>query len=297
MFAVLEYIYCGRLLCSMDSKAHLLSTLKEFQVFVPEQEKEDTSKEQEVEEIELIIEDDEPVDRVGSSAADGISDSESVHIDLEFEEGKEDLIFEPCDDATHQYVLQAQIRDPPTSSPSYPKVYLNTRHDFTTTGISPSSVLSVNQLDESGALKVFPVFCQSVASHQPTTVSDVVHATTRDDHLLSLPPTDKEVVTLCVPSQFFGVTSSTSVLAGLEKQQVKRAVIQSSCPASPYPLSLYHTLTWCLGVYSPFEPDIRVPEMIPYDDPLVQSKVQPIIHGWTSFRQPTFLGKAALKLT
>jgi len=242
LFAVLEYIYSGRLLCTSNCRDELIKVLKQFQIFVPIDLQESVDKE--VDEIELIIEqdDDEP------------SDSESVHIDLQFEEGKADLVLGGSSDSLphQQFVLQP--------SNNLPKVYQKK-----------------NVVTYEPPVKVSIPPPKKMPTPPP------------DDYILPSQAPDRDAVTLSIPVQFFGSSSTTT--SYFERSQLKRISPQNSQTSPAYPLSAYHNQTWLLGLYSPFDymPDSRLPELLPFEDPLLKLKGQPLIHDWTSFRQPTFL--------
>lgn len=103
---------------------------------------------------------------------------------------------------------------------------------------------------------------------------------------------NRETVTLQLPSQFF--SSSIPYTKELEHSVIKRTTAQ--CNSTTYPLPLYHSHTWCYGVYTPLEPEVVAIEDDQFDDPLATNKGQPLVHDWTSFRQPTFLVSRPLRV-
>jgi hypothetical protein len=73
---------------------------------------------------------------------------------------------------------------------------------------------------------------------------------------------DRDSVTLQYPIEFY--TSSGSSLKELEQMLVKRPEFFQY---STYNLISYHLETWCLGVYSPFKPDMVSPSFIQFFNP------------------------------
>ena len=123
-----------------------------------------------------------------------------------------------------------------------------------------------------------------IKNHPPPNNFDIYGVVNEDEWTVQQVP-DRQTVTLQFPTQLPG--SITSHSKELEHTLIKRTVTQYN--ASTYPLPLYHSHTWCYGVYTPFDPDITSLEMGHYDDPLMSNKGQPFVHDWTSFKQPTFL--------
>lgn len=97
---------------------------------------------------------------------------------------------------------------------------------------------------------------------------------------------DRENVTLSFPGQLYNETIPYS--KQLELNVIKRS--SSHYISKSYPLSLYHSHTWCYGVYSPVETSELGPYEAKQDDNLSNNKKKTVfVHDWTSFRQPTFL--------
>ena len=314
MFCVLEYIYSGKLLCSVKSKDRILSILKDFEICVPDHlhssgfcarnEKDET-------EVEIIIE--EASERENTSTEEArsqmgpehTSDVNSTHLQLLLVE--EDLITpEPTVNISRQMTFE--IEEKPTEKLSNAlKMYSNK---------SKSQITSKTPLLNSETSKPFDRDSNSkdldIATTQPASKIGKSITTSKsssneivvvnnnglrwngldicevaeDEWTVQQMP-DRETVTLQLPTQFFSGTNNYP--KELEHSIIKRPA--SQCNSSTYPLYLYHSITWCYGIYTPFEPDVGFSLEVgqQFDDPLAANKGQTLVHDWTSFRQPTFL--------
>ena len=253
----------------------LLSILNEFNIFVPNQLQE---QEKNLAEIEIIIEqglmDEHEED---DETLPGDIPQFRMNIDLELEEGKADLVL----GSSLQPVLQ--------NCPSGLKVYQNnikkSKQEWNVlpairSSISSSSVKSHSQLEAD----VFNSAGTSSSSAPSRTWT--IFQPDPSDEWTDLHIPNEASVTLPFPKNFYDASVS-SLHWDLEKNQLKRATANPSSVSSFCTLPSYHAQTWCFGVFSS-EPE-RPFEVLQYDDPLAKSKLQPFVHDWTSFKQPTFL--------
>lgn len=310
MFCVLEYIYCGKLLCSAQNKEKILSILKEFEVFVPDHLQNNYVYRRDCDdtEVEIIIE--EAVNAASLQLKDSkgttiTSNSTDICIYSQDEENND---LESSLSSVSGTILQIEEKLPEKVS-NFVKIYCNkSKHQTSANNNSHPGNHTSDTMEESeiythhnelgyGSINDQSASLLSSCSAEQVSMSESVNKSrdmsinelTADEQLTLLQGTpDKDIVTLQLPSQF--VSGSLSSLSShLEFSLVKRSVAQPN--SSVYPLHLYHSQTWCHGVYSLFEPDSfqLSPEMNPYTDPLTLGKIQPLVHDWTSFRQPTFL--------
>jgi hypothetical protein len=312
VFCVLEYIYSGKLLCSIQSKERILSILKEFDIFVPDHLQSSGLCGDNETEVEIIIEEANASDKTSEDSQRPVTDnsliasSDQIHMLL----SKELILPQSSIPISRQDTLQHEEKTPEKFSSSL-KIYSNkskAQPTFKTTVLNPDDTCigeTVEEVEDCSHLKTsidlityqsasleeppannMPTEIEAIIikNHPPPNNFDIYGVVGEDVWTVQQVP-DRQTVTLQFPTQLPG--SITSHPKELEHNLIKRTVTQ--CSASTYPLPLYHSHTWCYGVYTPFDPDITNLEMSHYDDPLVTNKGQPFVHDWTSFKQPTFL--------
>ena len=277
MFCVLEYIYSGKLLCSAEIKDRILSILKDFNIFVPNRLYDPDKSQNDSAALE------DTVDLEDSS----IDDSQAVPSKPDFED--------------FQLVLggeeSADEQNPPTKTSAALKMYCNKSKnlpqenllnlDLTLrrSNIEIDSLQPLQDMEPDGFLGV----------QLPAIPSEYEENSMEETLAITNPRLpDRDSVTIQFPSQLYNQTVAYS--NQLELSAMKRTTPHYFVSAS-YPLHLYHSHTWCYGVYTPVDPsDLISFETNQFDDPLANKKGTPIVHDWTSFRQPTFLVSRPLRV-
>lgn len=260
-----------------------LNILKEFSVFVPP-ELQDCER---MEEIEIIIE--QAIGQDGDTLCTSLADNESeiqrgdlqsVHINLELEEENASLVLGPV----MSYKVPNQNAFPSTrKSPSVSNHYQMSQRNIEKISSTPKQLSRRLESQSASTKKSTQKQFQQKAS--------ALCAVTQPgfaEELIDLTDQVEAPVTLSMPKQFLE-NSANATQMDLEKNQLKQSTHQPNGNLTFYPLSAYFAQTWCFGIYSPSEPDIRVFESTQYEDPLQNCKIQPFVHNWTSFKQPTYL--------
>lgn len=322
MFCVLEYIYSGKLLCSIDSKDRILSILKEFDIFVPNYLHSSSCNEKNDAEVEIIIEEaiernecriDTPEASIQDIPVSSILSSNNLQMLLGVEELTSSEKIVPASStgsfsiSEEKFLNKNQIAVKMYSNKS--KCQHNSKESNGDLDLNSSRILDEcehsnieNPLSDTAVQLNSPTdsLTKNVNQINSTIQTNCTYNELKingncyqDDWTVKRIP-NKETVTLQLPSQF--LSGSMSCTKKLENNVIKRSV-GAHFHSSTYPLSLYHSHTWCYGIYRPFEPDIEAPEIENFYDPLTtMNKGQGFVHNWTSFRQPTFLVSRPLRV-
>jgi hypothetical protein len=319
VFCILEYIYSGKLLCSVQSKDRILGILKEFGVFVPGhlQSSGPSGRIEDNEpEVEIIIEEANASHKTSEDNGKTHSDnsltasSDHLHVFVSKELiSKESIIpvtnqnaFRQEENVHEKFVstlkiysnkskAQTSMKTPIVNTDSLGSetcgetVKVAELHSHLKNSIISKVICQSSSLEEppSGYMPS-DIEAITIKNHPTPNRFDIYEVVAEDDWTVQQVP-DRQTVTLQFPK--LSPDSTNSHPKELEHNLIKSTV--THCNASTYPLPLYHSHTWCYGVYTPFDPDVTSLEMGQYDDPLSINKGQPFIHDWTSFKQPTFL--------
>lgn len=303
-------------MCSVQSKERILSILREFDVFVPDHLQSSAHSgrngggEAEVEIIfeEAIASEPKTTGDTLQIAQEESSFSTSSHTCVR--NSKELILWESNISRSIQDSRQNEEKLHEKLSNSH-KMYSNKSKTLCglKTTILNSNTNITETVDESEISRPFedPLF--NVVNNQPTllektpyslvsseTVAVVtkdipsssnfsVHESKAEDEWTIQQIPDRQTVTLQFPAHIPG--STTTHPKELEHNLIKRTATPHN--TSTYPLPLYHSHTWCYGIYTPVDPATVSYEQAQHDHPLSTNKGKPFVHDWTSFKQPTFL--------
>ncbi|KAI9565271.1 hypothetical protein GHT06_009056 [Daphnia sinensis] len=309
LFCVLEYIYSGKLLCSVKSKDRILSILREFDIFVPDHLQNSVycgrngSSETEV---EIIFEEaiaSEPKTIKDSTNILQDTSSFGTSADVRVLNSGELILRESNISSSNEDLFQNEEKLQEKFANSH-KMYSNkskTHCGSKITNVSESIVESESRhfkdpllpavSNQPTSLEEMPesVVSSEIGAVEPNSnpslsSSDVDRSNVEDEWTIRQIP-DRQTVTLQFPAQILGSTNTHP--NELEHTLIKRTTVPYN--TSTYPLPLYHSHTWCYGIYTPVDPAMISQETALYDHSLPTNKGQQFVHDWTSFKQPTFL--------
>lgn len=317
MFCILEYIYSGKLLCPATSKDRILSIMEEFRIFVPENVKKSKliEEEEKEDEVEIIIE--EAVESEFTSQEMNQEVQNNLNDDS-FHDQVMSNAEETCSNTEQTVTLPpSKLSRSPQKLPSSPQKVTgkpsrtpkicnkkNNAHTALSASVPSSNSKGSKNINNTRALEnqtknsinraqTIALKSQNVVEKRPIAITKpkdhsvfevpAVTSTIAEDGLTLKGQPDKDAVTLQLPNHFFGGSSSEG--KELENNQIK---LVDRGPSS-YTLPLYHSHTWCYGIYTPMEPDAVYFETPKPPDHLMTNKDPTVIHDWTVFRAPTFL--------